>query len=153
MKGTTILAVTNDAEWLVAMRPALTEAGRWRLVVAETLPEAGQLLEYTNPDMVVVDWGGGATRTDGLELLLWKNSIQKRQIPIVIVSADYKVDEATLFFQLGVSEYLSQADHRDVLGRILATHSPAAAQDRACALPPAMDADESDLRALSTERL
>lgn len=128
MKGTTILTVTKDAEWLVAMRPALCEAGRWRLVVAETMTEAGQLLDCTRPDMVVVHWGEESARVDDLEALLWKNSVQKRQVPVVIVAADYQVEEATLLFQLGVSEYVTRADHHEALGRIFSAHSRSAAE-------------------------
>lgn len=141
MKGTTILAVTKDAEWLVAMRPALTEAGRWRLIVAETMSEAAHLLGCTKPDTVVVDWADDTARVEGLEELLWKDSVQTRQIPVVIVAKQYRVDEATLLYRLGVAEYVSQADHRAALGRILAAHTPGGAGPGAWRPPATPDPD------------
>lgn len=130
MKGTTILAVTNDADWLVAMRPALTEAGRWRLVVSGSILEAERLLELAKPEIVVVDWRRDPSGSDDLATLLWKNSIQGRRASVMIVAEDYQVAEAIQLFQLGVDEYVSQVDHRDVLGAVLSAHSPAGAIPR-----------------------
>ncbi len=80
--------------------------------------------------MVVVDWRREPSGSDDLATLLWKNSIQGRRASVMIVSADYQVAEATHLFRLGVDEYVSQADHHDVLGAVLSAHSPAGAIPR-----------------------
>lgn len=125
MKGATILAVTRDSDWLVGMRPAMCEAGRWRLVVADSIQEGETLLECASPEVVVVDWRRESSGVEALATLLWKNSIQKRRASVMIVAADYDVAEATHLYRLGIDEYVSQADHRDVLGAVLSAHIPA----------------------------
>lgn len=139
MKGTTILAVTRDSDWLVAMRPALSEAGRWRLVVSETIAEAEQLLELAKPEMVMVDWRREESEADELAALLWKNSIQGRRASVMIVAADYQVAEATHLYRLGIDEYVSQADHRDVLGAVFSAHTPTGPASRGWSFDPASE--------------
>jgi len=124
MNGITILTVTTDADWLVGMRPALHSAGRGRLVVAESVEEADRLLEYAKPRLIVVDWENAHCRSEELASLLWRNSIQPRPASVLIVARDYRVDEATELYQLGVDEYVSAEEHGDMLGSILAAHAP-----------------------------
>jgi len=47
------------------------------------------------------------------------------------VAADYDVAEATHLYRLGIDEYVSQADHHDVLGAVLSAHIPAEVAPRA----------------------
>jgi DNA-binding NarL/FixJ family response regulator len=124
MNGITILTVTKDADWLIGMRPALHAAGRGRLVVAESVEEADRLLEFAKPRLIVVDWGNACCPTEELASLLWRNSIQPRPASVMIVADEYRVDEATQLFRLGVDEYVSASDHGERLGTILATHAP-----------------------------
>ena len=127
MKATTILAVTKDAEWLVGLRPALREAGRWRLVVCESIMEAERLLVPASPQIVLLDWRREPQNSQELASLLWQNSIRGRRASVMIVAADYQIAEATDLFRLGVDEYVSQEDHRDVLGSVLSAHSASGA--------------------------
>ncbi|WP_165072344.1 response regulator [Paludisphaera rhizosphaerae] len=124
MNGITILTVTKDADWLVGMRPALHAAGRGRLVVADSVQEADRLLEFAKPRFIVVDWENSRCPSEELAALLWKNSIQSRPALVMIVAHDYRVDEATQLFQLGVDEYISASDHGDALVTILKSHKP-----------------------------
>ena len=124
MNGITILTVTKDADWLVGMRPALHGAGRGRLVVAESVEEADRLLEYAKPRLIVVDWENARCPSEELASLLWKNSIQSRPASVLIVADDYRVDEATELFQLGIDDYVSASDHGDMLGTVLKSLTP-----------------------------
>ena len=125
MNGITILTVTKDADWLVGMRPARHAAGRGRLVVAESIEEAERLLDVAKPRVVAIDWKRSECRTDDLATLLWLNSLRARPASVVIVAQNYEVAEATELFRLGVDEYVSEADHRSVLGSVLLAHAPA----------------------------
>lgn len=124
MNGITILTVTRDAEWLVGMRPALHAAGRGRLVVADSVEEADRLLEFAKPRFIVVDWENARCPSECLAALLWKNSIQARPALVMIVANDYRVEEATELFQLGVDDYISASDHGDALATMLKAHKP-----------------------------
>ncbi|MDG3003130.1 hypothetical protein [Paludisphaera mucosa] len=124
MKGITILTITKDSDWLIRMRPALHAAGRGRLVVAESIAEAERLLAYAKPRLIVVDWKRSQCSSDDVAPLLWKNSTQARPASVMILAQDYQVEEATVLYQLGVDEYVSDSDHHDVLGSVLSAHSP-----------------------------
>ncbi|KAJ3049564.1 hypothetical protein HK102_012467, partial [Quaeritorhiza haematococci] len=115
MQSTTILTVTKDAEWLIGMRPFLHATGRGRLVVAESIEEAERLLEFARPRLIVVDWKREDGGFDAITSLLWKNSIQGRPASVMIVAEDYRVDEATLLFQLGVDEYVGKSEHGEAM--------------------------------------
>jgi len=124
MPSKTILTVTKDAEWLIGMRPHLHATARGRLIVADSVDEAGGLLEYACPRLVVIHWGGETRDLEALAALLWKNSTQPRPAPVMIVAEDYDVEEATLLFRLGVDEYIGKAEHGKDLPNILGTLSP-----------------------------
>ncbi|AMV39304.1 hypothetical protein [Planctomyces sp. SH-PL62] len=124
MQGTTILTVTKDAEWLMAIRPFFQSSGRSRLVVAETIEEADRLLEFASPRLVVVDWKREGREYDALPSLLWKNSIQARPASVMIVAENYRVDEGTFMFQLGVDEYVGETEHREAMSTVVGALSP-----------------------------
>ncbi|WP_165245704.1 response regulator transcription factor [Paludisphaera soli] len=124
MQSTTILTVTKDAEWLIGMRPFLHATGRGRLVVAESIEEAERLLEFARPRLIVVDWKREDGSFDAITSLLWKNSIQGRPASVMIVAEDYRVDEATLLFQLGVDEYVGKCEHGEAMATVLVALTP-----------------------------
>jgi len=126
MRNRTIIAVTKDAEWLIGMRPVLHGSGGNRVVVAESVEEAERLLDFAQPRMVVVDGKPEACGADAIAGLLWKNSTQGRPASVMIVADDYRIDEATLMFRLGVDEYVGGVEHRDALAAVMTALAPAA---------------------------
>ena len=119
MQNLTILTITGRTEWLTGMRPVLQQMGRRRLIVAESLEEAGRLLEVAKPQVIVVDGDGDAVSYEQLDALLWANSIQPRPAPVMVVVDGYSAEQATTLFQMGVDEYLCTIEHGDRIGSIL----------------------------------
>jgi DNA-binding NtrC family response regulator len=121
MRNMTILTITSRSEWLVDMRPVLHAMGQRRLIVAESMEEAGRLLEFVEPQLIVVHGDGEEFSYEQLDLLLWANSVRPRPAPVLVMVNGYSAEQATVLFQMGVDEYLCEAEHGDRLGSIVNT--------------------------------
>jgi hypothetical protein len=121
MQNLTILTITGRSDWLTDMRPVLHEMGRRRLIVAESMGEAGRLLEVARPHLIVVHEEGDAFSYEQLDALLWVNSVQPRPAPVMVVVNGYSAEQATVLFQMGVDEYVCAIEHGDRIGAILSS--------------------------------
>ena len=119
MQNLTILTITGRSEWLAGLRPILHEMGRRRLIVAESLGEAGRLLEVAQPHLIMVHEDGDPFSYEQLDELLWANSVQPRPAPVMVVVNGYSAEQATVLFQMGVDEYVCAIEHGDRLGAIV----------------------------------
>jgi hypothetical protein len=103
------------------MRSALPGTGRRRLIVAESMEEAGSLLDVAEPRLIVVHDDGPEFSYEQLDHMLWANSVRPRPAPVLVVVNGYSAEQATILFQMGVDEYLCEVEHGDRLGPILST--------------------------------
>lgn len=121
MQNMTILTITHRSDWLADMRPVLHAMGRRRLIVAESMEEAGRLLEVAQPQLIIVHEDGEAFSYEQLDALLWANSVQPRPAPVMVIVNGYSAEQATVLFQMGVDEYVCATEHGDRIGPILNT--------------------------------
>ncbi len=121
MQNLTILTITGRTDWLAGMRPVLHAMGRRRLIVAESMGEAGRLLEVAKPHLIVIHEDGDALSYEQLDAMLWVNSVQPRPAPVMVVVNGYSAEQATVLFQMGVEEYVCAIEHGERLGAILNT--------------------------------
>jgi hypothetical protein len=120
MQNMTILTITRRSEWLTRMRPVLHARGRRRLIVADSMNEAGRLLEVARPQLIVVH-DDEAFSYEALDLLLWSNSVLARPAPVMVVADGYSTERAITLFQMGVDEYVCVIEHGDRMSSILST--------------------------------
>ena len=62
---------------------------------------------------------GGSDDRDRVDELLWVRSTARRPVPVVALSDRYDETEALTFFRMGVSDYLSLIDHRELLPSVV----------------------------------
>jgi len=89
------------------------------MIVAGTMNDASALLERTRPQLIVVHWTGDRARFGQLDRLLWTTSVLARRTPVLVIAERYRIDQATMMYRMGVSEYISRTHHRDQLARVL----------------------------------
>jgi hypothetical protein len=65
---------------------------------------------------------GENTRYEQLDHLLWAASVVSRPTPIVVIAERYRIDQATMMYRMGVSEYISRKHHLDQLAGVLAAY-------------------------------
>jgi DNA-binding NtrC family response regulator len=121
MQLSTILTVTTDNSFLNLLRQQLRDqaGSRGRMIVAGTMNEASALLETTRPRVIVVHWTGDRARFGQLDRLLWRTSVLARRTPVLVIAERYRIDQATMMYRMGVSEYISRTHHLDQLARVL----------------------------------
>jgi DNA-binding NtrC family response regulator len=126
MLDSTILTVTSNDEFRALLWQQLHKqvGGGSRMIVTETIDEACSLLDSACPRLVVVHCMGESARYDQLDQLLWATSVQTRRIPVLVIADRYRIDQATMFFRMGVSEYISRSHHLDQLGQVFAAYLP-----------------------------
>jgi DNA-binding NtrC family response regulator len=141
----TILAVTTDATFLNLIRQQRSDqAGcRVRIIVAGTMNDASALLETTRPRLIVVHWTGDRARYGQLDRLLWATSVLARRIPVLVIAERYRIDQATMMYRMGVSEYISRTHHLDQLDRILDAYLHPATMAMA-QISPSVGGDHAD---------
>jgi DNA-binding NtrC family response regulator len=146
MQISTILIVTNDNTFLELLRKQLRDqaGSRGRLVVAGTMDEASTLLETNHPRLIVVHWLGDRAGYVQLDRLLWTTSVLARRTPVLVIAERYRVDQATMMYRMGVSEYISRTHHDDQLGRVLDSYLHPAAMPIALAKEWSQGQDEAD---------
>jgi DNA-binding NtrC family response regulator len=126
MIDATILTVTSNEEFLSHLRQQLHNqlgAGS-RMIVAGTIDEACSLLDTAHPRVVVVHCTGENAVYDQVDQLLWATTVQSRRIPVIVIADRYRVDQATMLFRMGVSEYISRSHHLDQLGQVFSAYVP-----------------------------
>jgi DNA-binding NarL/FixJ family response regulator len=142
MADSTILTITGDERFLNLLRGQLHDqfAGSSRMIVASTIDEACSLLPMAHPRLIVVHWTRHGGRLEELNRLLWATTVLARQVPVLVVADRYRIDQATTFYRMGVTEYVSRTHHADQFGRILDAYLPHSPASTTRALPTA---DES----------
>ena len=88
-----------------------------RIVVAASLEEACSLLKTARPRLIVVHLTGESGQYEQFDRLLWATSVVSRPTPVVVIAERYRIDQATMMYRMGVSEYISRTHHLDQLGR------------------------------------
>ncbi len=124
MSATPILAITNDEALLGALRSTIRDelGQKGRIVVAASVGEACPLLKTARPRLIVVHLTGESARYEQLDQLLWATSVVSRPTPIVVVAERYRIDQATMMYRMGVSEYISRKHHLDGLADVLGAY-------------------------------
>jgi DNA-binding NarL/FixJ family response regulator len=124
MSSTPILAVTNDESLLGLIRSTVREqfGQTGRIVVAPSVAEACPLLKTARPRLIVVHLTGDAGRYEQLDQLLWATSVVSRPTPVVVIAERYRIDQATMMYRMGVSEYVSRKHHLDQLAEVLGAY-------------------------------
>ncbi|MDR3621938.1 MAG: hypothetical protein P4L85_21480 [Paludisphaera borealis] len=87
--------------------------------MAESMEEAGRLLEVVEPQLIVVHVDGEEFSYEQFDLLLWANSVSQRPAPVLVMVNGYSTEQATILFRMGVEEYLCEAEHGDRLDSIV----------------------------------
>jgi DNA-binding NtrC family response regulator len=121
MQISTVLVIATDNSFLGLLRQQLRDlaGSRVRMIVAGTMNEASALLETNRPQVIIVHWNGDKARYGQLDRLLWTTSVLARRTPVLVVAERYRIDQATLMYRMGVSEYISRTHHLDQFARIL----------------------------------
>ena len=116
----TILTITRDEGFLTLLREQLrTQAGPGaRMIVSGSLDEACTILRSVHPRLVVLHWTGESARYEQLDRLLWTTSVLSRKTPVLVVAERYRIDQATMMYRMGVSEYISRTHHNEQLGQV-----------------------------------
>ena len=129
MSSTPILAVTSDKTLLGLLRSTVRNklGQKGRLVVAGSVEEACPLLKTARPQLIVVHLTGEKGRYEQLDRLLWATSVVSRPTPIVVIAERYRIDQATMMYRMGVSEYISRKHHLDQLSGVLGSYLSVAA--------------------------
>jgi DNA-binding NarL/FixJ family response regulator len=124
MLATPILAITNDEALLASLRSTIRDelGQKGRIVVAASVDAACPLLKTARPRLVVVHFTGESARYEQLDRLLWATSVVSRPTPIVVIAERYRIDQATMMYRMGVSEYISRKHHLEGLGDVLGAY-------------------------------
>lgn len=119
-----ILAITNDETLLGSLRSTVRDelGQKGRIVVAASIDLACPLLRTARPRLIVVHFTGESARYEQLDQLLWATSVVSRPTPIVVIAERYRIDQATMMYRMGVSEYISRKHHLDGLAGVLAAY-------------------------------
>jgi DNA-binding NtrC family response regulator len=121
MQISTVLIVTSDNTFLGLLRQQIRElaGSRVRMIVAGTMNEASALLETNRPQVIIVHWIGDKARYVHLDRLLWTTSVLARRTPVLVIAERYRIDQATMMYRMGVSDYISRTHHLEQLARIM----------------------------------
>jgi len=124
MSSTPILAITSDEKLSVLLRSTVRDqlGQSGRIVVTPTVDEACPLLKTARPRLIVFHFTGEIGRYEQLDQLLWATSVASRPTPIVVIAERYRIDQATMMYRMGVSEYVSRKHHLDQLADVLGAY-------------------------------
>jgi DNA-binding NtrC family response regulator len=138
MVDSTILTITDDDQFLGLLRRQIHEqnGGGSRMIVAGTIDEACSLLSTAGPRLIVVHWNHHGGRYEELNRLLWVTTVLARSVPVLVITDQYRVDQATTLYRMGVTDYISRTHHQDQFGRILGTYLRASPTPRPRATAP-----------------
>jgi DNA-binding NarL/FixJ family response regulator len=124
MSAIPILAITNDESLVVSLRSTVRDelGQKSRIVVAASVDDACPLLKTARPRVVVVHFTGESARYEQVDRLLWATSVVSRPTPIIVIAERYRIDQATMMYRMGVSEYISRKNHLDGLAGVLGAY-------------------------------
>lgn len=140
MADMTILTITADEKFLDALRDQLrhrNDDGN-RMIVAGTIEEACSLLPMAHPRLIVVHWTHHGSHLEELNRLLWATSVLARRVPVLVIADQYRTEQATTLYRMGVTEYVSRTHHAGQFGWILDIYlrrSPASRSRRSATAP------------------
>ena len=63
-----------------------------------------------------------AGRYEQLDQLLWTTSVLSRKTPVLVIAERYRIDQATMMYRMGVSEYISRTHHLEQLGQVFGAY-------------------------------
>jgi DNA-binding NtrC family response regulator len=120
MSHSTILTIAKDDEFLTLLREQLrSQAGSTaRMIVSGSLNDACSILKSVHPRLIVLHWTGESARYEQLDRLLWTTSVLSRKTPVLVIAERYRIDQATMMYRMGVSEYISRTHHFEQVGRV-----------------------------------
>ena len=100
--------LVRDLEWTCQIR-------------VQTIEKIGDAIALGGLDgfAVILVWSDGSGDCEELIVLLSSLSTTKRTAPVVVLSAFYDEGEAMTCFRMGVTDYLSLHDHREVVPTIV----------------------------------
>ncbi len=126
MLDCTSLIVTRDRSLVALLREQIRaqKVMGSRVIVSASAEEACSLLQSARVRLVIVQLDPEHTGYDDVDHILWAASILPRRFPIIVLADRYLVDQATIFYRMGVSEYVSRSHHLDQLGALVASYLP-----------------------------
>jgi DNA-binding NarL/FixJ family response regulator len=145
MADMTILTITADEKFLDVLRDQLHQRneGASRMIVAGTIEEACSLLPMANPRLIVVHWTYHGSHLEELNRLLWATSVLARRVPVLVIADQYRTEQATTLYRMGVTEYVSRTHHVGQFGRILDAYLPKAPASRSRRVVAASEVEAS----------
>jgi len=140
MLDSTSLIVTRDRSLVALLREQLRsqKVAESRMIVSDSADEACSLLQTVRARLVVVHLESEHLGYEEVDHILWVASTLARRVPLLVVAERYLVEQATMLFRMGVSDYVSRSHHLDQLGALVASylpHAPAAAPRSEAELP------------------
>ncbi len=140
MVDSTSLIVTTDRSLVALLRNQLRRQNVpvSRMIVSESADEACSLLQAVRARLVVVHLESERLGYEEVDHILWVASTLARRVPVLVVAERYLLEQATMLYRMGVSDYVSRSHHLDQLGALVASylpHAPAGALGSREALP------------------
>jgi DNA-binding NtrC family response regulator len=132
MLDSTSLIVTTDRSLVTVLRDQIRSqkvAGS-RMVVCDNAVEACSLLQSVRVRLVLMHLQPEHLGYDEVDHILWVASMLRRRTHVLVVAERYVVEQATVLYRMGVTDYVSRSHHLDQLGAVVASylpHLPAAA--------------------------
>jgi DNA-binding NtrC family response regulator len=126
MLDCTSLIVTRDRSLVALLREQVRSqkvAGS-RMIVCDSADEACSLLQTVRVRLVAVHLEPEHLGYEEVDHILWVTSILPRRIPLIVVAERYLVEQATNFYRMGASEYVSRSHHLDQLGALQVAYLP-----------------------------
>src|SRR6516162_6225089 len=111
MLDCTSLIVTRDRSLVALLREQVRsqKVVGSRIIVSGSADEACSLLQTVRLRLVVVHLQPELLGYDEVDHILWVTSTLPRQVPLVVVAERYLIEQATIFYQMGASEYVSRS--------------------------------------------
>jgi DNA-binding NtrC family response regulator len=126
MLDSTSLIVTTDRSLVALLREHLRrqKVAESRMIVSESADEACSLLQTVRARVVVVHLHPEHEAYEEVDHILWVASTLDRRVPVLVVAERYLVEQATMLYRMGVSDYVSRSHHLDQLGAVVASYLP-----------------------------
>ncbi len=126
MLDSTSLIVTTDRSLVALLRKQLQrqKVPESRMIVSESADEACSLLQTVRTRLVVVHLEPERLGYEEVNHILWVASTLARRVPVLVVSEKYLLEQATMLYRMGVSDYVSRSHHLDQLGALVASYLP-----------------------------
>lgn len=113
-----VLIISDDRVRVEKIRYHLRALGSWEMVEESTAGVAQRPLGLMIADTVVIDFDGLSDRSLGKKWVL-ECRHAFRPVPVVVLREYYDDVDARACFDLGVSDFLSLADHSERLAHVI----------------------------------